>query len=91
MSKIRAHVFVSGLVQGVFFRQSTQLKAQGLGVFGWIRNLSDGRVEAVFEGDKVAVETLVDYCRHGPSHARVDNIEVINENFKGEFSDFETV
>jgi acylphosphatase len=84
----RVHVFVSGRVQGVFFRQSTQRLAQGLGVKGWVRNLPDGRVEAVFEGEEPAVKALVEYCRLGPSAARVDNIEVRNENYVGEFSDF---
>ena len=89
MVKVRVHVFVSGRVQGVFFRQSTQLTAQGLDVKGWVRNLPDGRVEAVFEGEEPAVKTVVDYCRHGPSAARVDDIEVRNENYVGEFSGFE--
>jgi acylphosphatase len=89
MVNVRAHVFINGRVQGVFFRQSTQLKAQSLGVKGWIRNLFDGRVEAVFEGDKSQVEILVDYCRHGPPAARVENIEVNYENYKGEFYSFE--
>jgi acylphosphatase len=89
MVNVRAHVFIKGRVQGVFFRQSTQLKAQSLGVKGWIRNLFDGRVEAVFEGDKSQVEILVDYCRHGPPAARVENIEVNYENYKGEFYSFE--
>jgi acylphosphatase len=89
MVNVRAHVFIKGRVQGVFFRQSTQLKAQSLGVKGWIRNLFDGRVEAVFEGDKSQVEMLVDYCRHGPPAARVENIEVNYENYKGEFYSFE--
>jgi acylphosphatase len=89
MVNVRAHVFINGRVQGVFFRQSTQLKAQSLGVKGWIRNLFDGRVEAVFEGDKSQVEILVDYCRHGQPAARVENIEVNYENYKGEFYSFE--
>jgi acylphosphatase len=90
MLNVRAHVFVSGRVQGVFFRQSTQLQAQSLGVKGWARNLPDGRVEAVFEGDKSAVQKLIDYCRHGPTAAKVENIEINYEKFKGEFSGFET-
>jgi acylphosphatase len=61
--KVRAHVFVSGRVQGVFFRQTTQLKAQSLGVRGWIKNLFDGRVEAIFEGEENAVKELVDFSR----------------------------
>ena len=77
-------------MQGVFFRQSTLLQAQSLGVKGWARNLSDGRVEAVFEGDKSAVQKLVDYCRHGPTAAKVENIEINYEKYKGEFSGFET-
>ncbi len=89
MVKVRVHVFVSGRVQGVFFRQSTQRKAQSLYVKGWVRNLPDGRVEAVFEGDESAVKTLIDYCRRGPSAARVDDLEVRNENYVGEFSGFE--
>jgi acylphosphatase len=89
MVNVRAHVFIKGRVQGVFFRQSTQLKAQSLGVKGWIRNLFDGRVEVVFEGDKSQVEILVDYCRIGPPAARVENIEVNYENYKGEFYSFE--
>jgi acylphosphatase len=90
MLNVRAHVFVSGRVQGVFFRQSTQIQAQSLGLKGWARNLSDGRVEAVFEGDKSAVQKLVDYCRHGPTAAKVENIEINYEKYKGEFSGFET-
>ncbi len=90
MVKTRAHVFVSGIVQGVFFRQKTKRQAQNLGVMGWVRNLDDGRVEAVFEGEKNAVEALVEYCRHGPSSARVDRIEVDYEKFTGEFNDFAT-
>ena len=89
MVKVRVHVFVSGRVQGVFFRQSTQRQAQSLGVKGWVRNLPEGRVEAVFEGEEPAVKALVDYCRHGPSSARVDDLEVINENYVGEFLGFE--
>ncbi|HUK85901.1 MAG TPA: acylphosphatase [Candidatus Acidoferrum sp.] len=90
MVKTRAHVFVSGIVQGVFFRQKTKRQAQNLGVMGWVRNLDDGRVEAVFEGEKNAVEALVEYCHHGPSSARVDRIEVDYKKFTGEFNDFAT-
>ena len=86
--KIRAHLFVSGKVQGVYFRQSTLIEAQSLGVTGWVRNLMDGRVEAVFEGEEHAVKMLVNYCRQGPPAARVDNLYVSYEPFKGEFSNF---
>ncbi len=90
MAKTRAHVFVSGIVQGVFFRQKTKQQAQYFGVMGWVRNLEDGRVEAVFEGEENAVEALVRYCRRGPSSARVAKVETDYEKFTGEFSDFTT-
>jgi acylphosphatase len=89
MAKIRVHIFVSGRVQGVFFRQSTQLQAQSLSVYGWIRNLQDGQVDGVFEGEESAVKSLVDYCRHGPLAARVENVGVKPEKYKAEFSTFE--
>jgi len=88
MVKARVHVFVSGNVQGVFFRQKTKRYAESLGVNGWVTNLPDGRVEAVFEGEEEAVKALVEYCHHGPSSARVENVEVNYENYRGEFSDF---
>jgi acylphosphatase len=90
MAKTRAHAFVSGRVQGVFFRQNTKRQAQSLGVAGWVRNLPDGRVEAVFEGEESAVKALVEYCHHGPAAAKVENVEVTFEVFKGEFADFQT-
>jgi acylphosphatase len=90
MAQTRAHIFVSGRVQGVFFRQKTRQRAQNFGVKGWVRNLPDGRVEAVFEGEEDAVAMLVDWCRHGPSYAKVENIDVDFEPFVGEFGDFQT-
>ena len=89
MNKVRAHVLVSGKVQGVFFRQKTQRQAQSFGVTGWVRNLPDGRVEAVFEGEEEAVKALVDYCHRGPSFAIVENVNVNYENYNGEFSSFQ--
>ncbi|NPA75939.1 MAG: acylphosphatase [Euryarchaeota archaeon] len=77
MERIRAHVFFSGRVQGVFFRAFTKENAEKLGVNGWVRNLSDGRVEAVFEGPKDKVEKLIYLCRYEHPHARVDDV-VIN-------------
>lgn len=84
----RVHVFISGIVQGVFFRSSTKDRAEELGITGWVRNLPDGRVEAVFEGDKENVEKMVEWCRNGPEYARVTGVEVIPEPYKGEFSGF---
>ena len=85
---VRAHVYVSGLVQGVFFRWHTREEALRLGVKGWVRNLPDGRVEAVFEGEKEAVEQMLEFCRRGPPGAEVENVEVRWEKPTGEFSTF---
>jgi len=86
--KVRAHVFVSGRVQGVFFRSETAYEAIKRNVCGWVRNLPDSRVEAVFEGEKEAVEQLIEFCKRGPRGARVSNIEVQWEEYKGEFKGF---
>lgn len=87
--KVRAHVFISGRVQGVFFRSETRYEAKKRGVKGWVRNMPDGKVEAVFEGEEKSVKELIEFCRRGPSGARVKNIHVIWENYTGEFKDFE--
>jgi acylphosphatase len=73
-SAIRAHVWISGRVQGVAFRWETARVAERHAVGGWVRNLPDGRVEAVFEGPREAVEAVVDWCRQGPALARVDDL-----------------
>ena len=86
--KCRVHVFVTGMVQGVFFRAETAKLAQRLGLTGWVRNLDDGRVEAVFEGEKKDVDEAVEFCKHGPSGAQVEAIEVKLEDWKGEFRGF---
>lgn len=86
--KARAHVIVSGHVQGVFFRSETTRRASELGVNGWVRNTMDGKLEAVFEGDKENVVTLVEFCKHGPSGARVEDISVDWEEYRNEFSGF---
>ena len=87
--KIRAHVFVKGKVQGVFFRANTRNKAQELGITGWVRNLPDGRVEAIFEGEKQKVEEIIEWTKRGSPIARVEGVEVEFEEYKGEFNDFE--
>ena len=89
MAKARAHVFVRGRVQGVFFRQTTQWQAENRGVTGWVRNLPDGRVEAVFEGEEDAVKALVDFCSKGPRGAAVTDVAVEWEPFRGELSGFQ--
>ena len=68
-----------GFVQGVFFRDTVRRRAEARGVAGWVRNNRDGAVEAVFEGDRDAVDRLVAFCREGPSGARVDRVEVLVE------------
>ncbi len=87
--KTRAHVFVSGRVQGVFFRAHTRGAAQDNNVSGWVRNLPDGRVEAVLEGDEADVEKAIEDIRAGPPHSIVDNLEIKYEAYLGEFRAFE--
>ena len=77
-------MFVSGRVQGVWFRESCREQAMGAGVTGWVRNLADGRVEAVFEGPDAAVDRVVQWCRDGPRRARVDAVETLVEAPIGE-------
>lgn len=72
----RAHVLVSGKVQGVYFRTKTRDEAHKHGVDGWVKNLEDGRVEAVFEGDDESVDAMVDFCHEGSQAARVDDVSV---------------
>jgi len=87
--KVRAHIFASGKVQGVFFRENTVKKAQQLGITGWVKNLADGRLEAVFEGEKDKVEKIVNWAKKGPFLAKVYNLEVEWQEYKGEFNNFE--
>ena len=87
--KVRKHIYVSGRVQGVFFRQNTWEIAKSFGVNGFVRNLPDGRVEAVLEGDKDKVEEVIRFMRKGPPLAHVTEISVIEEPYLGEFEDFE--
>ncbi len=79
---------MTGRVQGVFFRAETAEVANRLGIVGWVRNLADGRVEALFEGEKEDVEKAVDFCRRGPLGAHVDDLDVRWENCRAEFQDF---
>ena len=81
--RVRAHVYVTGRVQGVFFRATTRDTAENRGVDGWVKNLADGRVEAVFEGSEDAVESMVEFCHEGSSQARVEDVEVEYEDPDG--------
>ncbi len=89
MAWVRRHVWVSGRVQGVFFRQFTLEQARKLGVVGFVRNLPDGRVEAIIEGPEEKVARLIERMRQGPPMARVENLQVVSEPPTQEFSDFE--
>lgn len=86
--KARAHIFVSGRVQGVFFRDHTQRWASSLNLTGWVKNIRDGRVEALAEGDKEKIEELIIRLKEGPPSAQVDRVDVNWEDHKGEFKDF---
>ena len=77
-------MLVSGRVQGVFFRDDCRREAGAAGVAGWVRNRSDGRVEAVFEGEPDAVDRLVAWCRRGPPSALVSAVEVVSEEPTGD-------
>jgi acylphosphatase len=88
MEYIRAHVFVEGRVQGVYFRASTKEVAYELKLTGWVKNCKDGRVEAVFEGAKDNVEKVVEWCKRGPLGANVTHVEVNAEHVTGEFDAF---
>ena len=82
-SSIRRRVIVHGRVQGVFFRDSTRRRAESRGVAGWVTNRPDGAVEAVFEGDPDAVESMMRFVREGPGRADVDEVEVFDEQPEG--------
>ncbi|MDR4506407.1 MAG: acylphosphatase [Candidatus Scalindua sp.] len=84
----RAHVFVKGRVQGVFFRASTRKEALQSGLTGWVKNCRDGRVEAVFEGAEENVDNVVTWCKSGPPGAEVTHVEVRAEQATGEFDSF---
>ena len=90
MKFIRAHVIVSGEVQGVGFRFHTRIKARNLDLKGWIRNLDSGEVEAVFEGEEDKVKEMLEWCKKGPESALVKDVKVDFENYTGEFESFES-
>lgn len=89
MPLVRVHVYISGKVQGVFFRAYTRDKASELGLKGWVRNLYDGRVEAVFEGEKEKVEEMLRWCYEGSPYSRVSDVEVHWEAPTGEHKSFD--
>ena len=91
MSQERIKILVTGKVQGVFFRQTLKVMAKKNQVFGWVRNLQDGRVEALLEGKDENVNVIVEWCHGGPANARVEDVEIRNEKFAGEFSKFDVL
>ena len=88
---VRAHVWVSGRVHGVFFRATTRRVAQRFGITGWVKNLRDGRVEAIFEGSREEVNKMIKFCHEGPPTAVINNVEVKWENPTSKFDDFDIV
>ena len=88
MGKKRAHVWIKGRVQGVFFRAYTRDAALRERVTGWVRNVPDGRVEAVFEGDAEKVDAMLAWCREGSPLSHVDHLDIQEEVYQGEFDDF---
>ena len=91
MIKQRVRLFVTGKVQGVFFRQTLKVMAKKNDVFGWVKNLKDGRVEAVLEGEGEKIDRLIEWAHGGPANARVENVDIRNEKFIDEFSKFDVL
>ncbi|MFQ6060538.1 MAG: acylphosphatase [Thermoplasmata archaeon] len=87
--KARAHAIFRGRVQGVFFRANTERKARELGLVGWVRNLADGTVEAVFEGERDAVEKVLQWCRDSQPYARVTSVDVTWDDPTRQYTSFE--
>ena len=85
---VRAHLLVTGRVQGVFFRASTKDIAEQLGVTGWVRNTSDGKVEVLIEGEESVVKDFISWCRDGPRLAQVSDIDIEYQIYLGEFQEF---
>ena len=91
MSSQRIRIFVTGRVQGVFFRQALKIMAKKNDVFGWVKNLKDGRVESVLEGDTENVSKIIEWVHGGPANAIVEDVEIHNETFVGEFLKFDVL
>jgi acylphosphatase len=88
MDKVKARIRIGGVVQGVFYRYSTQQKAQELGVKGWVRNCGDGSVECLVEGERDKVEALIQWCHLGPPGARVEKVTAHWEEYTGDLKGF---
>ncbi len=88
-NKVRAHAIISGRVQGVFFRMETKRAADRIGVYGCVRNLRDGTVEAIFEGNQDQVDTVLAWCKEGPPNAQVSDVKLDWQDYTGEFGGFD--
>jgi acylphosphatase len=86
MKRVRVHI--SGMVQGVFFRGAARRAAADLNLTGWVRNMEDGRVEAVLEGEDTDVDKMIEWCKAGPPTARVEKVDTTEEHYTGGFHDF---
>lgn len=86
--KEQLHVLISGRVQGVWFRANTQRKAQELGITGWVRNTSDGKVEAIFEGETTQLKNMISWCHKGPQFSQVTNVEIQHKQYTGQYTSF---
>ena len=91
MSNQCVRLFVTGRVQGVFFRQCLKAKSIQNNIFGWVKNLQDGRVECLLEGTEENISILVEWAHHGPANAIVENVEIHNEKFNNEFVKFDVL
>ncbi|MCX7807083.1 MAG: acylphosphatase [Deltaproteobacteria bacterium] len=88
MALKRIHLIIRGRVQGVYFRASAQREAKRLGLTGWVKNRPDGAVEIVAEGEEEPIKEFLSWAQHGPSTARVDQVETRWRSYTGEFADF---
>ena len=91
MSHQRVRLFVTGRVQGVFFRQSLKAKSIQNNIFGWVKNLHDGRVECILEGTEENISKIITWAHTGPANAIVENVEIHNEEFNNEFTKFDVL
>ena len=89
MVKQRIHIFLTGKVQVVFFRQATKVVAIKNNVTGWVKNLENEEVEILLEGDDKNVNSVIDWCRNGPANSRVDEVKIEQQEFSGQYSNFE--
>ncbi len=91
MEKSSVHILATGKVQGVFFRQATKVVATKNNVTGWVKNLDSGQVEILLEGYTQNVNAVIDWCHKGPANSRVDEIKINQQEFSGEYSNFQVL